>query len=196
MRGPSQVPGGAPSGIPTVYRGVQYRSRLEAKWAAFFDLLGWPYQYEPFDLGGWIPDFLLMGRVPVLVEVKPVFEFPQDVAAKIVAARPEQETMIVGCAIGKLEPQYMCARLGHMISLGCVCREQCGGKHATGVGVSKNDSSRRLGLYSLYGSPCDRISGRDDGQKGFTWALCSEIEPIWAKAGNLVQWRGVQNRGV
>ena len=26
--------------IPTLYRGRQYRSRLEAKWAAFFDLAG------------------------------------------------------------------------------------------------------------------------------------------------------------
>lgn len=26
--------------IPTRYRGRLYRSRLEAKWAAFFDLLG------------------------------------------------------------------------------------------------------------------------------------------------------------
>jgi hypothetical protein len=25
--------------IPTVYRGQQFRSRLEARWAAFFDLL-------------------------------------------------------------------------------------------------------------------------------------------------------------
>jgi len=27
--------------IPTLYKDVQFRSRLEAKWAAFFDLLGW-----------------------------------------------------------------------------------------------------------------------------------------------------------
>ncbi|MEA2669684.1 MAG: hypothetical protein QOJ33_2618, partial [Chloroflexota bacterium] len=27
--------------IPTTYDGVNFRSRLEAKWAAFFDLLGW-----------------------------------------------------------------------------------------------------------------------------------------------------------
>lgn len=27
--------------IPTTYADVQMRSRLEAKWAAFFDLCGW-----------------------------------------------------------------------------------------------------------------------------------------------------------
>lgn len=56
--------------IPTIYRGRKYRSRLEARWAAFFDLLNWKHEYEPFDLGGWSPDFLLQGKV--LVEIKPV----------------------------------------------------------------------------------------------------------------------------
>jgi hypothetical protein len=58
--------------IPTFYAGVQYRSRLEARWAAFFDLVGWRHDYEPMDLKGWTPDFLLHLREPVLVEVKPV----------------------------------------------------------------------------------------------------------------------------
>ena len=57
--------------IPTLYKDVQFRSRLEAKWAAFFDLLGWPWDYEPFDLNGYIPDFILHLHEPVLVEVKP-----------------------------------------------------------------------------------------------------------------------------
>jgi len=42
---------------PTMYNGVQYRSRLEARWAAFFDLIGWQHEYEPIDLPGWSPDF-------------------------------------------------------------------------------------------------------------------------------------------
>lgn len=45
--------------IPTRYSGVQFRSRLEAKWAAMFDLFGWSWEYEPFDCVG-IP--FLMGR--------------------------------------------------------------------------------------------------------------------------------------
>lgn len=43
--------------IPTRYKGILFRSRLEARWAAFFDLAGWKWEYEPFDLNGWIPDF-------------------------------------------------------------------------------------------------------------------------------------------
>lgn len=45
--------------IPTVYADVQMRSRLEATWAAFFDQMGWKWSYEPVDLDGWIPDFVL-----------------------------------------------------------------------------------------------------------------------------------------
>jgi hypothetical protein len=39
--------------IETEYRGITYRSRLEARWATFFDDLGVMYEYEPqhFDLG-------------------------------------------------------------------------------------------------------------------------------------------------
>jgi hypothetical protein len=58
---------------PTVYKDRLYRSRLEAKWAAFFDLCGWGVEYEPFDLGEWSPDFLIAGhRAEILVEVKPI----------------------------------------------------------------------------------------------------------------------------
>ncbi len=40
--------------IDTEYNGYRFRSRLEARWAVFFDTLGMPYMYEPegFDLDG------------------------------------------------------------------------------------------------------------------------------------------------
>lgn len=50
--------------INTLYNGNYFRSRLEAKWAYFFDELGVPYQYEPegftSDSGDkYLPDFYL-----------------------------------------------------------------------------------------------------------------------------------------
>lgn len=50
--------------IETEYNGYRFRSRLEARWAVFFDTLGVPYEYEPegFDLGDgvyYLPDFRL-----------------------------------------------------------------------------------------------------------------------------------------
>ena len=49
---------------PTEYKGVMFRSRLEARYAAFFDLVGWEWDYEPHDLSGWIPDFLVKFKCP------------------------------------------------------------------------------------------------------------------------------------
>lgn len=55
--------------IETEYRGHLFRSRLEARWAAFFDLIGMKWVYEPIDADGYIPDFEIPG--PMLIEVKP-----------------------------------------------------------------------------------------------------------------------------
>jgi hypothetical protein len=74
---------------PTLYKGQTFRSRLEAKWAVFFDILEWEWVYEPFDLGGWSPDFAIRApgaqslRKIVLVEVKPIMEFDEDIARKM-----------------------------------------------------------------------------------------------------------------
>lgn len=61
--------------IPTMYNGLQFRSRLEATWACMLDKLGWDWDYEPIDLNGYIPDFILKFSMPLLVEVKPDLEF-------------------------------------------------------------------------------------------------------------------------
>ena len=49
--------------LPTIYNGVRYRSRAEARWAVVFDKLGWKHFYEPeaFGLpsGPYLPDFYL-----------------------------------------------------------------------------------------------------------------------------------------
>jgi hypothetical protein len=51
--------------IETKYAGCKFRSRLEARWAVFFDSIGIKWQYEPqgFETGGfkYLPDFRLPG---------------------------------------------------------------------------------------------------------------------------------------
>lgn len=52
--------------IQTEYKGYLFRSRLEARWAVFFDSCGVKWEYEPegYDLGDgihYLPDFLLHG---------------------------------------------------------------------------------------------------------------------------------------
>ena len=61
--------------IPTEYKGTRFRSRLEARWAVFFDALGIEWQYEPeaFRLkngDGYTPDFWLP-QLHCFAEVKP-----------------------------------------------------------------------------------------------------------------------------
>lgn len=64
--------------IETRYNGYRFRSRLEARWAVFFDTCGlkWEYEHEGFDLdalGWYLPDFMMLhnpGRGPI-VEIKP-----------------------------------------------------------------------------------------------------------------------------
>lgn len=60
--------------IETIYNGYRFRSRLEARWAVFFDSLGIKYRYEPegYDLNGvwYLPDFNLPD-MNVWIEIKP-----------------------------------------------------------------------------------------------------------------------------
>ena len=66
--------------IETVYNGYKFRSRLEARWAVFFDAAGVEYEYEPegFVLPSgkrYLPDFLIhncteRGPKDLWVEVK------------------------------------------------------------------------------------------------------------------------------
>jgi len=60
--------------IQTRYKGYHFRSRLEARWAVYFDAIGWKWLYEPegFSLGDgdfYLPDFLLVD-CGLWVEVK------------------------------------------------------------------------------------------------------------------------------
>ena len=60
--------------IETIYNGYRFRSRLEARWAVFFDAAGIKYQYEPEGFTNeegeqYLPDFFLPD-LNTYVEVK------------------------------------------------------------------------------------------------------------------------------
>lgn len=62
--------------IETVYNGYKFRSRLEARWAVFFDTLKVEYLYESegFDLGDgiwYLPDFYIP-LIETWIEIKPI----------------------------------------------------------------------------------------------------------------------------
>lgn len=67
--------------IETEYNGVMFRSRLEARWALFFDLLSieWMYEYEGYETSAgwyvpdfWLPDVYMRSQAKgCFVEIKP-----------------------------------------------------------------------------------------------------------------------------
>lgn len=78
--------------IETVYNGYKFRSRLEARWAVFFDAMGIEYEYEPEGYvlqngDTYLPDFLIYVKhrsqtdewEPIYAEVKGILS-PRDEA--------------------------------------------------------------------------------------------------------------------
>ena len=83
---------------PTRYKGYHFRSRLEARWAVFFDHLDvrWEHEPEGFDLPAgpsYLPDFLLPDYEQ-WVEVKPVAG-PNEQLAQLCGAT-DMSGMVLG----------------------------------------------------------------------------------------------------
>jgi hypothetical protein len=184
--------------IPTSYRGVNYRSRLEAKWAAFFTIIGWRFIYEPFDGGGYIPDFLITGPSPLLVEIKPAvirakYEAPINkiesglkdtwmhdiliLGADPTPRWPEEswpDNPIAGILGEFYTDRHVWADRGWSFAAACwLCCGYCGT-----FGVYHQDQS-----YA--GRPC----GHYDGDSFIGPVYSSVLESHWADAGNDVKWR-------
>jgi len=93
---------------PREYKGVNFRSTLEAKWAIFFDAIGWKWKYEPFKLTcgdtAWIPDFLILSDdgKEIFCEVKPsddpkhLFEVDRYLAASGMSSETKSDLLLLG----------------------------------------------------------------------------------------------------
>ena len=152
--------------IPTEYAGVVFRSRLEARWAAYFDLSGVKWHYEPIDFCGWIPDFLLQPEVrgtavDVYTEVKPAFE-PDPTAgcyAKAVSHSPHMWVLLLGATPMDWRIGYLC------------------------------DEPDRLDDQAPYGTD---VLGALSGYDLSTWKMIADQVSLWREAGNLTQFRPPQ----
>jgi hypothetical protein len=161
--------------IPTQYAGVNFRSRLEAKWAAFFDLNGWAWEYEPIDFDGWIPDFLLrleMGRRPMLsgeiadggtadifAEVKPVAlpSLADDAYRKAVKHSGDVCVLLLGAA-------PVDGRVGYLLE-------------------PPGDETWSY-LYAIVNGYDPQASLREEVP------VFADQGALWREAGNRVQWKG------
>ena len=93
--------------IETVYNGLRFRSRLEARWAVFFDAANIKYEYEPdgFEFNGekYLPDFYLPEH-EAYIEVKPDNKLVLDDIARAanVICRATLSRLIILSSIPKI----------------------------------------------------------------------------------------------
>jgi hypothetical protein len=93
--------------IETVYNGYRFRSRLEARWAVFFDAMGikWEYEIEGFELGNgerYLPDFWLP-ELACFVEIKPDAGLTEEVEAVM---RHMSDSFPIICFQGMPSPSW------------------------------------------------------------------------------------------
>ena len=198
--------------IPTLYAGVRFRSRLEARWAAFFDLAGWSWEYEPFDLDGWTPDFSIRqddGRL-LLIEVKPIDfaaikdDEPSDrmeALAREHASKAFETEDPFDDLLGydDLEQNYWGLRRKsgefEVIVVGIsplITRWQAilGVFTAGDFSAAVLDTGKgRLDVRSEFGCFLLRISGLWDGDHYLNDLRPDRCSKMWKEASNKVQWR-------
>lgn len=176
-----------PAGIPTTYKSTRFRSRLEARWAAFFDLLGWPWVYEPFDTDGWIPDFLIEGAAPLLIEVGPCIDRPDyerkmdDGAARYV----ELPTLVLGVSP---TPAFGNAFITATPMAGLLTND--GDWDATPADASWALCRLCSGIciFHTVGSYRLRPCGDSEGNNHLGYIGMAELSRYWRMAGTEVQW--------
>lgn len=161
--------------IETRYNGILFRSRLEARWAAMFDLLGWRWTYEPTEFNGWIPDFAIQGKEVVYVEVKPFHSFPISVANELDQTGCEAEILLLGMH-GPFMPLG-----GDRPVIGWLREWVCWstaplGKWENGYGFCHDQWSYR-----------DRISGEHTGGWGGA-VTAAKASALWREACNKTRW--------
>lgn len=74
-----RIESGEPPARETTYRGINFRSRLEVRFASHLDRMGEHWRYEPRTYGprgrGYLPDFEILGsKRRIFIEVKPTIE--------------------------------------------------------------------------------------------------------------------------
>jgi len=180
--------------IPTMYKGIQFRSRLEAKWASFFDLMNWKWQYEPCDFNGWIPDFAIYGsKQTTYVEVKPTVKFLADIANEIDSSGCKDEVILIGetCPIpGEgLWGEESSTQLGWI--------RWPYGEHGEFIAWDDCyfgiwDDVNKIGFTSSDGSWFDRVSGSCGKFYRNNHIITPAISSRWSRACNSSQWKRPQ----
>lgn len=180
--------------IPTRYQGTLFRSRLEARWAVFFDLVGWPWAYEPIDLAGYIPDFVLRFDAGlVAVEVKPALVLGdlEEHAKRITVSGWSGLTLALGAVVWPDSTTHGVDVLGYgneIVHLGNEVEHTF-----DAVEAFRCIDCGAVSLKAATLSYRCRVNGCYDGDGHVGQLELGELATLWATAGNRVQWRGLDN---
>lgn len=88
--------------IETEYSGYRFRSRLEAKWAVFFDAAGIPYEYEKEGyeipgIGRYLPDFWLP-TLGIWIEIKGEKPSDEEIRKAMGVCRFTEKSVHIFCS--------------------------------------------------------------------------------------------------
>jgi hypothetical protein len=181
-----------PHAIPTKYAGTQFRSRLEARWAAFFDLLAWEWHYEPFDYSGWIPDFFIGPAQPgFLVECKPSANPTNSNAIRKAQTKAKEvpgRILIVG-SIPRLDPET------RAFTVGSYRTETAAAWEPAAITTHQPKPPPDRSLLRGPGPAQTWHFNLEGAWYPQTEAEAGEVLTRWRQAGNRVQWRGPGRAG-
>lgn len=190
--------------IPTKYSGVQFRSRLEARWAAFFDEMGWTWRYEPIDLRGWIPDFIVECPGELAVEIKPALKLDDlySFVDKIESSGWRSEVLLAGSGLFGIPADSpanggngfvgelalgLSGEWGEWLHPGAA--ELRGGFSWAPAFAFRCKNCGRLTFGNDLMSYRCRIGGCHDGDHFISFDSRADFENAWNNAGNAVQWK-------
>lgn len=186
-------------GIKTEFAGVSFRSRLEARWAACFHALAWEWTYEPFDLEGWIPDFVLHFPNPVLVEAKPAssLEELRGYTSKIDATTWQKEVLLVGVAPFRGGSVFSDSAVIGLLRDGVQGWDSataftCAGACVQDERVGVRGPTAHIGFLHDFGVWTCRVCDVYCGDHHIEKAETPLLDEAWASAQNRTQWRGSQ----
>lgn len=179
------------AGIATFYRGTQFRSRIEAIWAAFFDKCDWPWEYEPVDLLGYIPDFILtFPHEPVLVEVKSCMTVEElgTYSKKVTDSGWRGDFLIVG---GRLfeDTVYQRPSIGLLYQASPGPDGDDGPPWQSDALLHVCGKCKSVSFHHADGGWHCASCGVSDGRKPLSFIDEEWVLKAWRDARNLVQWK-------
>ncbi len=83
-----EIQSGVYKGRKSTYKGIEFRSKLEVKFAWWLDDMGEQWRYEPRIYGpkgrGYLPDFEILGTDrPTFIEIKPTLALAERAKSKV-----------------------------------------------------------------------------------------------------------------